>query len=498
MKIKFNKSISTRYMIIFMAIMTVTALILGITIASIIGSFSLDTKKEDLSNANIILKDSIDSIEIGDDIEGAIKDNEQALIDTLSVVNLTIPNTSYLIVDKDGVIVAYLNDSMRQNEEILYGPAILEERNLVNRLRISSNDISYIEREGDVSMNNTLDGVFTQRVVLFASHLTEDGETVGYLISYYHGIVRADMIQEMLTSVIITIIWITVVSLVLIYGVGYRSMEPLREISIAAKSFSRGDYSVRVRARGNSEIAQLADSFNKMAMAIETKDDMQRTFLSNVSHDLKTPMTTIAGFIDGILDGAIPKEKESYYLNIIKKEVSRLNRLVNSLLDLSRMQSGNYKYEMKPFNVCELARQTVISLENEIAQKNLDVQFDTEEFDIIAIGDKDSINRVIYNLCHNAIKFSNDGGRYEISITKEGSKVRFTMYNEGTGIPSEDIPHIFERFYKSDKSRGLDKSGVGLGLFISKTIMDAHGEELSVESEHGKWCKFTFTLSKGE
>ena len=235
-----------------------------------------------------------------------------------------------------------------------------------------------------------------------------------------------------------------------------------------------------------------------MASALQSKDEMQRSFLSSASHDLRTPMTTIAGFIDGILDGAIPPEKQEYYLTIIKNEIKRLSRLVTSLLDISRLQSGERKFEMKNFNICEMVRQTVISFETQIEIKELDVDFDFDDFDMYVKGDKDAVNQVIYNLCHNAIKFSYEKGKYKVSVKDCDKKIKFSIYNEGIGISPEDQPYVFDRFYKGDKSRGLDKTGVGLGLFITKTIIEAHGEKISVQSEYGKNCTFSFTLPKGE
>ena len=324
-----------------------------------------------------------------------------------------------------------------------------------------------------------------------------EGE-IGVIITFAGAQGQTDMADEMMRSIIITVIWITLCALVAIYGFSYSVMKPLRDISDAAKDFSHGKYDARVKVRGDDEIAELATSFNNLATVVQARDEMQNTFLSNASHDLRTPMTTIAGFIDGILDGAIPPEKQEYYLKIIKSEIKRLSRLVTSLLDISRLQSGERKFEMKEFNICELARQTVISFENQLEEKKLDVEFDFDDFDVNVIGDIDAINQVIYNLCHNAIKFSYQGGKYRVSIKNENDKIRFTMYNEGIGITKEEIPFVFDRFFKSDKSRGLDKTGAGLGLFITKTIVEAHGEEIKVNSEYGKYCEFSFTLKKGQ
>jgi signal transduction histidine kinase len=297
---------------------------------------------------------------------------------------------------------------------------------------------------------------------------------------------------------ILVVVWVCLAAVVTIYIVSYSILKPLRDISKATKDFSRGKFDTRLSIRGNNELSELSESFNQMAIALNSKDEMQKNFLSSVSHDLRTPMTTIAGFIDGIVDGAIPEEKHQYYLEIIQKEIKRLSRLVISLLDISRIQSGETKFDMKSFNICETARQTVISFENQFIEKELDVDCEFEEFDMMAYGDKDAINRVIYNLCHNAIKFSYQKGKYIVKVKNEGKFIRFSIFNEGIGITSEEIPFVFDRFYKTDKSRGLDKSGAGLGLFISKTIIEAHGGKIRVESDYGKNCTFSFTVKKGE
>ena len=208
-------------------------------------------------------------------------------------------------------------------------------------------------------------------------------------------------------------------------------------------------------------------------------------------------MTTISGFIDGILDGAIPKEKHEYYLGVIASEVRRLSRLVSALLDITKIQAGERKFTMENLDICEMCRQVLISSEQRIEAKKLDVEFECDRDNMYAVGDKDAIHQIVYNLMDNAIKFSYEDGKYRISIKEDGQKIVTSVYNEGVGIPESDIPYVFDRFYKSDKSRGLDKTGVGLGLYIARTIIDAHGENIFVESEKGKWCRFTFTLPKG-
>jgi len=232
-----------------------------------------------------------------------------------------------------------------------------------------------------------------------------------------------------------------------------------------------------------------------MASSLEKLEESRSTFLANISHDLRTPMTSIAGIIDCILEGAIPKEKHNYYLQQIASEVRRLSRLVSSLLDISRMQAGERKFNMTAFDVCEQARQILISFEKRLDEKKLDVVFDCSSDNIMVYADADAIHQVIFNLIDNAVKFSNEGGCLTIKINAKEKKVYVSVLNTGKGIPDEDQPYIFDRFYKSDRSRGLDKTGVGLGLYIVRTIIERHGEEIRLRSEYGKDCEFTFTLS---
>jgi signal transduction histidine kinase len=210
-------------------------------------------------------------------------------------------------------------------------------------------------------------------------------------------------------------------------------------------------------------------------------------------------MTTISGFIDGITSGAIPPEKHDYYLRVISDEVHRLSRLVTDLLDISRLESGERKFNFERFDVAEMARIILISFEQSIEEKHLDVMFESDSDVMMVYADKDAIHQVIYNLCHNAIKFAKDGGKFAISITVDlNKKTRISVYDEGVSINREELPFIFDRFYKTDKSRGLDKSGVGLGLYICKTIIDSHGEEIKAESPNDNGAEFWFTLSDSD
>lgn len=341
-----------------------------------------------------------------------------------------------------------------------------------------------------------LGGIFESNRMVYSAKVESEGETLGYIFVCYSLAVSNEFFNEMVQTMLFTYGLVIVASFIACYFMNDRFSSPLRNISKAAKEFGEGKYDVRVDVIGNDEVANLAQAFNEMARSISESEEKTRSFLANVSHDLKTPMTTIQGFVDGILDGTIPKEKQEYYLKIISSEVRRLSRLVTSLLDISKIQAGQRKFNMISFDICELTREIIISLEDRIEKKELDVDISFENNNIFVIADRDAIHQVMYNICDNAIKFSSFGGKFRVRVYEKDSVVYLAIMNEGMGIALNDLPYVFDKFYKADMSRGLDRQGTGLGLFIAKTIMEAHNQKIFVDSVEGKWVEFTFTLKK--
>ena len=303
------------------------------------------------------------------------------------------------------------------------------------------------------------------------------------------------LLDAMQKTIIMSCFWIMLASLIVTYFISERLVSPLRDMSSAAKAFSNGNFDVRVEVEGNDEVAALAESINEMASNLKDLEDMRRSFLANVSHDLRTPMTTISGFIDSILDGAIPPDKYDYYLNVIGSEIKRLSRLVVTLLDITKIEAGERKFTPVSFDIAEMARLVMISFEKKIEEKELEIEFKFSEERMFVLADVDAIHQVLYNICDNGIKFSKENGRIIIKIEELNGTTTVSVYNEGIGIPTEEQKYIFDRFYKSDKSRGLDKTGVGLGMYISRTIIEAHGQKIWVDSVPDDYCKFSFTLS---
>lgn len=274
----------------------------------------------------------------------------------------------------------------------------------------------------------------------------------------------------------------------------YRMTRPLRTMCDATKSFAMGDFSVRVPVFSDDEVGELAKAFNQMAETLANSESMNRNFIANVSHELKTPMTTISGFIDGIIDGTIPPEKEQYYLGIVSTEVKRLSRLVKTMLDLSRIDSGKMVLRRARFDISNTIFVALLSFESKIDEKKIEIRGLEDSQPIFVDGDPDMIHQVLYNLLENAVKFTNVNGYIEIHAVEEPERVTVSIRNSGPGISPDDVKMIFDRFYKTDKSRSQDKNGMGLGLYIVKTMVQLHGGEIHVESVENEYTLFEFWI----
>jgi signal transduction histidine kinase len=288
-----------------------------------------------------------------------------------------------------------------------------------------------------------------------------------------------------------------IISIILVYIFSLRLSRPLKKINSAAKHIANGEFNERLNINSEDEIGELARSFNNMAGALQNLENMRRGFIANVSHELRTPMTSIHGFIEGILDGTIPPQRQKEYLVIVRDEIKRLNRLTTDILDLARIEAGEVSVNPVDFNINELIRRCIIKLESFITEKDINIEAKFEEEVMYVKADIDSIERVIINLLHNAIKFVQPGGKIALSTSRIKSKILVCVEDNGIGIDSNEIDLIWERFYKSDKSRSEEKTGTGLGLAIVRNIINDHRQKIWVESQAGKGTRFYFTLDSG-
>ncbi|MBQ8748171.1 MAG: HAMP domain-containing histidine kinase [Clostridia bacterium] len=482
------KSLFTKYISVFMLILILSFLVLTSILSTLVITYNTDVKMSSVADAaysvSFTLRQGYLNSETEDFTE-YLYESKNSVLPLVHALRINIDDLLVFIIDSDGRII-FTN-----------GTDLSGKLADINAQYMPAEVIAGLSETGNVTDKESLYGFFAVAQCTYGISLEDrDGKLLGAVVASTGSAGMSELLEAMNKTVLMSTLWVMLAALVAVYFITERMVAPLRSMSRAAKSFAAGKFDVRVPVTGSDEISELAQAFNNMAESLAATDEMQRSFVANVSHDLRTPMTTISGFIDGILSGAIPEEKRDYYLDVIASEVRRLSRLVNALLDISRMQAGERKFTMTNLDICEMARQILISFEKRIEEKNLNVHFDCDSDRMEVLADRDSIHQVLYNICDNAVKFSCDGGEYEISIHERDKKIAVSVYNTGVGIPEEDLPRIFDRFYKSDKSRGLDKTGVGLGMHISRAIIEAHGETIRVESEYGKWCRFTFTLPK--
>ena len=343
---------------------------------------------------------------------------------------------------------------------------------------------------------STLDGVLTEKSYVSVRHMQDArGNNSGYLFLCSSGARLTDFKEEFWSNFFFSACVMLLCASVLTSFLMRKLTDPLQKITDAAQRFGGGDFSVRVEGvEGEGEVVDLAHTFNQMAENIQSNDNSRGQFMGNIAHELRTPMTTIKGFVDVILDGTIPPDKERAALQTISSETRRLSRLVRRMLDLSRLQSAENVTAQEQFDVSEVMLRVLVSLENKINARHLDVDTQLPDGPVLVWGDPDAITQVCYNLLDNAIKFSAEGSTMGLSITAKGGKAHVAVRNHGDTIPPDELAMIFDRFHKSDKSRSVDREGVGLGLYIVKTILNNHKENISVTSQDGV-TEFVFTLT---
>lgn len=466
------KSVFTKYITFISLLIVFSFVLLVITVSAMISEYSVETKTELMTRTKdnaLLALDTFYRYAETDEVPPTLAGNVIAIAE--------VSDSLIYFVRADGTL-AVTNDTSFAIGEQFCSDTVLK------NIRSSASNYSLSR------MDNTFDEM---RYNIFGNLYDKNDEYCGTVIVSSLSVKDNSLYGPLIRTLIVGSIWILLASCITVYILFQRIIDPLKKLSDAAKAFAKGDFKKRVHVVGNDEVAEVGRAFNNMAGVLEKNEELRNSFLGSVSHDLRTPMTVILGYVDGIRDGTIPPEKQDYYLGIISSEVKRLSRLVNTLLEISRIQSGSRKLNKVNFNITEKARQILLSFEKRIDEKKLDIEFECDE-DITVNADPDVIHQVLFNLTDNAVKFVNEGGKISISITNEGKNVRFRIRNTGDGIPSDELPHVFDRFYKSDRSRGLDKTGTGLGLYIAKTNICQHNGDLTIDSVQGEYTEFNLTL----
>lgn len=335
-----------------------------------------------------------------------------------------------------------------------------------------------------------------ERMASAIAVLNNDGSRLCIVVVSVQKAAITALTEKMLRVFLLAALLILVAALLAIPIFTRREARPIQEMAAAARQIAHGNLDVRVpTGNENEELEELAVAFNNMTLALKNSETIRNEFVANISHELKTPMTTIAGYLDGMLDGTIPPEKYRYYMELVSTEARRLSRLVRSMLDISRLRDQGIPADQKTnFDICEAAGQALLCFEQRINQKKLNVEIDMPDEGLTIHAAQDSVTQVLYNLIDNAVKFVNEGGTLSVRIRRHGNSAMISVGNTGKTIPPEELPLVFDRFHKIDKSRSNDRDGWGLGLYIVKTIVLAHGEDVYVTSQDGK-TEFTFSMS---
>lgn len=480
-----NKSIFKRYLTVTMIIILISFIILGSMMMVFFSSYWKEENKKVLeSNANsvaIIAGETFSS----ENEEVSNRPARYALMKVIVSTTARNINSDIIITDPVGDIIYSECENSKKSEDEVF--SIKE-------------DIVLKALEGRYEDRGDLDGFYKSDyfVIGVPMQVSRAGkiETVGAVFVATSASPMNAFLQKTIEIFLLASVMALVISFFFVGFYSYSFVKPLRDMNIAVKAFGDGDLSVRMNVTSDDEIGRLAASFNEMANSISNSEGVRRSFIANVSHELKTPMTTIGGFIDGILDGTIPSELQSKYLKIVSEEVKRLSRLVKSMLDLSRIDSGELKLTLVDFNLTETISKVLLIFTVPIEEKNIEILGLENVGREIVRGDEDLLHQVVYNLIENAVKFTNPDGHIRFIITDSIDRVSVAIENSGEGIEPEDLQMIFERFYKTDKSRSKDKNGMGLGLYLVRTIIKLHGGDIFASSIKGEYTRFEFYIPK--
>lgn len=368
----------------------------------------------------------------------------------------------------------------------------------------ASHDFSTVlELDPDIFSRNTksgitYDGYFHTPMIMAESNILMNYQTIGYVIVFMsEAKVLEDTIQ--VTNVINTVLLFFMGSLALLIGCIYHlSIRPLHQLIKAAKEYSLGHFEQPIDLKCHDEFLELKDTINFMATELNSLDDYQKKFIANISHDFRSPLTSIKGYTEAMRDGTIPYEMQNKYLDIILFETDRLNKLTNNLLTLNTFERNGALLNITTFDINQVIKHTLLTFEGTCTKKKVSINLEFNSEKLLVNADMDKIQQVLYNLIDNAIKFSHHNSSIRISVAEKNDKAFIGIKDNGIGIPKDALKKIWERFYKTDLSRGKDKKGTGLGLSITKEIINAHGEHITVVSTEGVGTEFIFSLPLSE
>ncbi len=463
-----TRSIFTKLFTMVMAIFFISVVIMGTLIFGFLGSYFTETNEKELKTISKQIADM--TLEMAELNQPTSHESYTKNLQTLAETT----GTEIFVINTKGELVASSVENYKGKIKETYTKSILE--------------------GNTETFRGSINGVSSVSMLAVGCPIEYQGSVVGGVLVSVPMPQVSQGREEVLKIFLWTVLLVIVIVAVLVYIVSKRISKPINKLNEAAKSIASGNFKQRVEVDEINEIGELSETFNYMAESIEQFENNRNSFLANVSHDLRTPMTTITGFVEGVLDGTIPEDKRDWYLSIVLDESKRLSRIVTDLFDVSKIEQGSINLDQKNFDINELVRLNIIKLEKRITDKNVQLSVEFERDGIYVFADRDAISRVLMNLFENAIKFTQENGYIKIRVGTKDSKAYVSVENSGIGIDEDELLHIFDRFYKTDKSRSLDKNGAGLGLYIVKGIVQAHGERVWAESVKNEYARFSFTM----
>ncbi len=481
-----NSNIFTKYFLLFAAIFIIVFTVLGSSLFILVNNYTADERTQLLKSNTASVSSTVENVIDIQDMNKSYSLEKELICETLSTISQSI-EADVFVCDPDGNIIfcGERAGSLPFSKNML---ACSKHDNL----KMSSSIMDSVAKLGEIVETTH---ILSLQYFVVGRPIMSEGQMIGAVFSLANTGVQT-LVLEFLRIFLVSAFFCLILAFVCIYYLTKKMITPLHQMSSAAKQFAVGDFSYRVKVTGNDELADLGRAFNDMADALDALEGSRRSFVSNVSHELKTPMTSIAGFIDGILDGTIPKDKQQYYLEIVSTEVRRLSRLVVSMLNMSKIESGDLEMKPSNYDISDQIIHILLTFEQKIENKNIEIRGLDNLKPTYVVADPDMIYQAIYNLFDNAVKFTNENGYIAVLLTERNTNIEVSIKNSGEGIQQKELSKVFERFYKVDKSRSLDSKGAGLGLYIVKLMIEMHGGKVLAKSDSTETAEFTFTLPK--
>lgn len=352
-------------------------------------------------------------------------------------------------------------------------------------------------RGNSVSRTGDFNEIFRYNTFFVASPFEYGGRISGIIFVVVKNSFISPQTLKVASMTLVSVAIAIIIALLTSYILSRRLIRPIKDLSVASREISLGRYPHIETTTKINEYSEMISSFNTMSCKLEKQEKARADFIANVSHDLRTPLTTVMGYVGGVIDGTIPAEIQNQYLGVALSEAKRMRDMVNNNLDLSKYESGNIKLNLSVFNLNDIIRSIVVSMESRIREKGITVQFKYQKAENLVEADESAIYRVVQNILDNALKFASRDSEIEITITCKDNITRCRIKNYGSTISDEEKQFIWDRYYKTDESRGVDRRGSGLGLYIVKNIINQHNHQVDIESDENS-VAFEFTLSSSD